>query len=190
MADPQLVADVVEWLTDQWDLSNYPGYGDAGLYGAGLYGDGLYGTGTEDDLEGQMPAIINGDDAESVDFKSRKLKFDPRRNNAVIVNSSPNRQQEAVGTEFDYRFTDGVSIRIAGLHESKHGHLSGSLEFRALVAEVRRIIHSNRTYPAIGGANQHGLDARIEDETNLSSQYRDWHEYDMTVLVRGHEALP
>ena len=189
MADHRLVDAVIGWLRDNWDESNYPGTEGSGTSGAGLYGEGLY-SGHGEPI-GELPAFIDGDNSTSEEFEGRRVKFDPERTNAIVVSSSPNRIQEPVGTEFDYRFEDGVSIRIAGLERGRHfGHLSSAMEFQQLVGEVRRVIHDHRTLPDLDIPNTGGLDARIEDETNLSSQYRDWYEYDMTVVIRGFESLP
>lgn len=172
MADHKYVDLVIDWLEAEWDSSNYPG-----------------------SYAGQEPAIIDGDDAESQEILGRQVMADLEKHNAVIVSSSPTRTQEAIGTEFDYRFEDGVSIEVAAAHADTVDYgggvgVEGSAEFRALYQEVRRILHGHRTWPdanASGDVHTHTL--AIFDESNLSSNYMDLYRYDITATVRGYEEL-
>lgn len=170
MADPQLVDDVVDWLNSRWDTSNYPG-----------------------GYDGDPPAIVAKDDGESQEWGGRKVSYDLSKNNAVVVGSSPDRTQEPIGTEFDYRFEDGVSIRVVAMPAAEVDFGDGvgvtdKLEFRALYQEVRRILHTEQTFPAFNDGND-DLSLYIPDETNLSGQFGDLYEYDITVLVDGFEEI-
>jgi len=173
MADPQLVEDVVDWLNARWDSSNYPG----------------------SNYSGDPPAIISKDDGESQEWGGRKVSYDLSKNNAVEVSSSPDRLNEPIGTELDYDFEDGVSIRILAMPSVVVDHGGGvgvedELEFRVLVQEVRRIIHTEREYPGFNtGSSQTDLALHIDDESNLSGQYGDLYEYDITVITQGYESL-
>lgn len=168
MADHRYVEDVVGWLNSEWDTTNYP-----------------------DTFSGSKPAIIDGDDAESQSFNGRQVAFDLTENNAVEVTSTPTRQQRMIGTDYDYQFDDGVSVRVIGVHDDEWGHISGSDEFRALYQEVRRILHTHRNWPDRNTTgDQHTDTLWLADETNLSPQYKDLFEYNITALVRGIEELP
>jgi len=176
MADHHFVELAVNWLNNEWDTANYPG-----------------------SYSGSTPAIVDGDDAESTSWNGRKVAYDLSKNNAVIVSSSPARQQDIIGTEFDYRFDDGVSIRVVAAHDDQVNYpndsdspgVTGSAEFRALYQEVRRILHNHWKWPDRNqSGDQHTDTLWIEDETNLSPQYKDLFEYDITASVRGFEELP
>ncbi|WP_435175651.1 hypothetical protein [Halorussus sp. AFM4] len=182
MADPRYVDLVLNWLESNWDSSNYPG------------------TDSNGDLTGKVPAFVDKDDTTSTsEYSGRKVAFDLSKNNAVIVSSSPDRTQEPIGSSFDYRFEDGVSIRVVAAHESEVAFpgddgtpagVAGSDEFRQLYQEVRRVLHADRVWPNPNqSGSQHAYTLRIPDETNLSSRYQNLYEYDITVLVRGHEEL-
>jgi len=175
MADHRFVELVIDWLESNWNSSNYPG-----------------------GYDGAVPAIVDKDDGESQEFAGREVAYDLSDNNAVIVGSSPDRTQDPIGTEFDYAFEDGVSVKVVAAHESEVAYpgedsspgVSGSDEFRALYQEVRRILHDDRVWP---DRNQSAASTPIRSsfpiETNLSSQYQNLYEYDITALVRGHEEL-
>jgi hypothetical protein len=165
MADHHYVELVVGWLENEWDTTNYPG-----------------------SFDGSAPTIIDADDAESQSFGGRELHYDLAKNNAVEVSSTPNRTNELLGTEPDYRFEDGVAIEVAGLHDSEFGHISGSDEFRTLHQEVRRILHNHIQGPDRGGT-QDAHTLAIFDESNLTNQYGDLYLYDITATVRGYEEL-
>lgn len=171
MADPQLVDDVVGWLNDRWDETNYPG----------------------SQYDGDPPTIIDKDNGESQEWGGREVHYDLSKNNAVIVGSSPDRTQTAIGTGYKYDYEDGVSIRVAAMPAAKVDYgggvgVVGKLEFRALYQEVRRILHTEKTFPAFS-TDTDDLDLHIPDESNLSGAYGDLYEYDITVLVRGYEDL-
>lgn len=183
MADPRYVDLVLDWLEANWNSSNYPGTdGDGG------------------GLDGLIPAFVDKDDTTSTsEFEGRKFSYDLSKNNAVIVSSSPDRTQQAMGTEFDYRFEDGVSVRVVAAHESvvsfpgdtsTPAGVFGKDEFRKLYQEVRRVLHADRVWPDRNqSGSQHTHTLLIPDETNLSSRYQNLYEYDITVLVRGYEEL-
>jgi hypothetical protein len=178
MADHYYVELVIDWLESNWDSSNYPGTG----------GDG-------GGLNGKVPAIVDGDDNESQEFAGRKVAYDLSKNNAIEVSSSPDRQQTPAGTEYNYRYEDGVSIRVVAMHADVVDHgagigVSGSSDFRALYQEVRRLLHANRSYPDPNpDGRQHALTLEILDESNLSSNYTDFYEYRFTATFRGREDL-
>jgi hypothetical protein len=170
MADHKYVELVIDWLESEWDETNYPGPHTGGT-----------------------PTIIDADDAESQDFEGRKVHFDLSRNNAIEVSSSPNRTNEMIGTNPDYRFEDGVSIQIHAAHSDAvdFGHgvgVEGSAEFRALYQEVRRILHNHVEAPDRGGT-QDAHTLAIFDESNLSGNYNDLYTYDITATIRGYEGL-
>jgi len=184
MADHRYVDLVLGWLESNWNSSNYPGSG----------GDG-------GGLDGEVPAFVDGDDTTSAsEWSGRKVAFDLAKNNAVIVNSSPDRTQDPIGTEFNYRVEDGVSVRVVAAHESEVAYpgddatpagVSGSDEFRRLYQEVRRILHSDRAWPDRNqSGSQHTYQLHVPDETNLSPRYQNLYEYDLTVHLKAYEDLP
>jgi hypothetical protein len=168
MADPIFVDRVVEALRRQWDPTNYPGT-----------------------YAGDVPAIIARDDTTSHSYEGRRVAYDLTDNNAVVVDATPTRQQTPIGTEFDYRYEDGVGIEVVGVHTDQYGHLAGSDEFRALYQEVRRVLHADRVFP-FGDEpdDQATVQLTVDDETNLSSRYQDLYAYDLTASLRGFEELP
>jgi len=168
MADPAFVDAVVEGLRRRWDPTNYPG-----------------------SYAGDVPAIVDAEDTTSHEFSGRQVAYDLTRNNAVVVDATPTRQQTPVGTEFDYRYEDGVGIEVVGLHTDEYGHLSGSAEFRALYQEARRVLHADRKFPFPDEPDdQASIQLTLPDETNLSHRYQDRFVYDITASVRGYEELP
>lgn len=168
MADHRFVELVLDWLEAGWNESNYPG-----------------------DYNSQVPAFVDKDDGTSNSYEGREVAYDLSQNNAIIVGSTPDRTQEPIGTEFDYRFDDGASIRVVGVHTNEWGHISGSDEFRALYREARRVLHNERVWPDRNAAgDQHSHSMRIPDETNLSGNYADFYEYDITAMFSGYEELP
>lgn len=169
MADHHFVELAEGWLNNNWDTSNYPG----------------------GSFSGSQPAIVDGDNADSQDFNGRQVKYDLTKNNAVVLKSTPDRTQEIIGTEFDYRFDDGISIEVAGLYDGdEYGHITSAAEFRALYQEVRRVLHAQRDWPDRNqSGSQHTDTLWIADESNLSDNYHDLFLYDMTVLFRGFEEL-
>lgn len=179
MADHRFVELVLEWLRDEWDSSNYPGTG----------GDG-------GGLDGKVPAFVDADDGTSESYNGREVMYDLAKNNAVTVSSSPNRTQEAIGTEFDYSFEGAVEIRAVAAHSDEVDFgagigVDGSADFRTLYQEVRRVIHNHRTFPDPNlSGDQHTHTLAIFDESNLSSQWGDLYEYSITATVRGFEELP
>jgi len=176
MADHKYVDLVTGWLETEWDDTNYPG-----------------------GYTGSTPAIVDQDDTDSKEFSGREVAYELADNNAVIVGSGPDRTQELIGTNPDYRFEDGVEIRVVAAHESEVAYpeetsspgVSGSAEVRALYQEVRRILHTHTSWPDRNqSGSQHTHTLAIFDETNLSSQFADLYEYSITATVRGHEELP
>jgi hypothetical protein len=165
--DHRYVELVTGWLETEWNPANYPG---------------TYG--------GDVPTIIDGDDSASQSFEGREVAYDLSKNNAVVVSSTPTRQNDSIGTEFDYRFEDGVAIEAVGLHADEWGHVTGSAEFRALYQEVRRIVHNHRVWPDRNpGGSQHSDKLYLADESNNSSQYGDLYVWNATAATRGFEEL-
>lgn len=170
MADHQYVEKVLTWLEDEWNSSNYPGSG----------GDG-------GGLDGKVPAFVDGDDGESESYEGREIMFDLQQNNAVVVDSSPNRSNSPVGSEYNYQFEDGVAIEVAGFAGS-YGHCDDATEFQTLLDELRRVINANRVWPDPNGS-QVAYHLGIFDESNLSSQYGDLLLAELTVTLEGYEIL-
>jgi hypothetical protein len=165
MADHKYVQLALEWLRNEWSSTNYPG------------GDG------------QVPAFVDGDDGSAETYEGRKIKYDLKDNNAVIVSSSPDRQQTPTGDAWGYRYEDAIAITVAGLHTDKFGHITDPSDFRALYQETRRVINDHQEYPDPEPDHGYALGLGIFDESNLSSRYLDLFEYSITATVNGYEQL-
>lgn len=170
MADHQYVELVIGWLEDEWNSSNYPGSG----------GDG-------GGLNGKIPAFVDGDDGESESYEGREVFYDLQKNNAIVVDSSPNRSNSPIGSEYNYSFEDAVAIEVAGFAGS-YGHCDDAEEFQALLDELRRVINANREWPDPDG-DQVAYSLGIFDESNLSSQYGDLLLAELTATLEGFEIL-
>lgn len=159
MADHALVEQVLAWL-DNWDTSN-----------------------------ADKPTLIDRDDAESVSFAGRQVSYDLTDNHAVSAASTPDRQTEPIGTEYDHRVEDAVSLRLEGAHADEHGTIASAQEWQAIVNEAKRVILTERTsYPTLNGTDYHTV--RIKNEQNLAAETKDYYRYDVDVVFRGYDDLP
>ncbi|MEF8887336.1 MAG: hypothetical protein V5A30_05970 [Haloarculaceae archaeon] len=167
MADHSLVETVLNWLGN-WDETNAP-----------------------------QPVLIDRDDAESTSFAGRRVSWDLTEDNVLSVASTPERQTEAIGTEYDHRVEDAVSVRIEAAHEdaadfpgdSISAGVSDSAAFQAIVDEAKRTILAERTsYPTVNGVDYHTV--LLEGQQNLAAEHKDYYRYDVDVVFRGYETLP
>jgi hypothetical protein len=167
MADHLLVETVLNWLGN-WDGTNAP-----------------------------QPTLIDRDDAESTSFAGRRVAWDLTEDNVLSVASTPERQTEAIGTEYDHRVEDAVSVRIEAAHQdaadfpgdSIAAGVSDSVAFQAIVDEAKRTILTERTsFPSANGVDYHTV--LLEGEQNLAAEQKDYYRYDFDVVFRGYETLP
>lgn len=110
---------------------------------------------------------------------------------AVIGAAEGDRAREPIGTEFHYDVETIVSVRIEGVHQDFGGTIPSKDEFRRLVRYAQAAIDSERTYPSIGADDLVGyvqyVDARIQNERNLSSDHGDDFRVDFEVRLRGDQ---
>jgi len=117
--------------------------------------------------------------------------FDLSKDNAITVGSSPDRLTSPIGTEYDLDVEDGVSVLVEGVHESEWGHVADGQQFRALVDEVQRALLVDRNWPLRNvNGDEHYHTLRIENETNRSSENKDYYATQFDVLFDGYEELP
>lgn len=123
--------------------------------------DTLAANYTPANVETSTPVLV--DDADGTTYQldtdasdrselQRRYDPDPLETNIVTVDSSPDRQEEPVGTKYVLDVTDAVNITIEGVHAGEGGEVRSPGEFRTLKNEVRRAVLVERTsYPTIGG---------------------------------------
>jgi len=118
------------------------------------------------------------------------VSYDLTDNHAVSVASSPDRQTTAIGIEYDHRVEDGVNVRLEGAHVDERGTIADSQEWRTVVREAKRVtVREERTsYPTVNGVDY--VTVLLGDETNRSSNYKDYYRYDFDILFRGYDELP
>lgn len=159
MADHQLAEQVLTWLGN-WNTNN-----------------------------AAKPTLIDRDDSESASFSSRKVSYDLTDNHAASVASTPEKQTTAIGTEYDHRIEDAVSVRLEGAHTDQFGTISDAGTWQDVIDEARRVILTERTtYPTVNGVDYHTV--LLDNETNLSSNHKDYFRYDFDVIFRGYDTLP
>lgn len=161
-----------------------------------------------DDNYDPQPLLINRDDVEifeestiedaTIDGSTvgltsdgRSIKVDLTVNNAISVGSSPDRQNTAIGTEYDHRFIDGVSIQVEGAHTSEWGHLDDGDEFQALYQETRRALAVERVWPIRNlDGDEHYHSLFLENEVNESANNGAYYNYQFDCMFHGYEDLP
>jgi len=160
MADHQLVETVLSWLAG-WNSTNAP-----------------------------EPALVDRDDAESSSWNNRQITDDLDDQHVAGVASTPDRITTPIGTEYDHRVEDGVSVRIEGARGGDEwGTIADADEFQSIIDEAKRLVLAERTsYPTVNGVNYHTV--VLENEQNLSTDHADYFRYDFDVIFRGFEELP
>jgi hypothetical protein len=140
-----------------------------------------------DDEDGTTYEIDNGGLSEV----AQRFSPDPHNVNIVTVDPNPDRQQEPVGTEYDFRIEDAVGLTVEGIDTSEGGEIASPSEFRTLQREVRQTIRAERTsYPTAGGMTYHtvvpGTVQRPPEAKNAAHYYA----VTLDVAFRGFEDLP
>lgn len=123
----------------------------------------------------------------------RKQSVDLTRHTTVSVSSSPDRDEQPVGTEYDLRVEDGVNILIEGAHEDEFGQAGTSEDFQRLVNEIRRVVLAQRTTPP-GSRATRGADFCSAVPLNAGrppdNGQTDYFAYTFDLQFRGYESLP
>lgn len=154
------------------------------------YGIEPYG----DEYGGAFPSNtvrIDRDEPRILETGERKKRVKLDRYN-VISATLANRDRQPIGTEFDYHVETVLNVRIEGANASTHGQLDDSDHFNYLVAATQYAIGSERSYPDVDpdgsdfGRVQY-VDARIENEQNLSNEDKDYYRADFDVRLRGYD---
>lgn len=170
--------------------SNWPEYGETGLYGEGIYGEGLYfDDGYPSDL-----ARINRDEPHILETGDRTRSVELSHWIAVGAGVA-NRSTTPRGTEYNHDIETVVNVRIEGLNEREHGQIESIGAFEELVAKIRWAILQERSYPcATSGADDWRRrvyqDLRVENEQDYSHERRDYYRREFDVRLTGVEELP
>jgi hypothetical protein len=125
------------------------------------------------------------------------VETDAEACNIVSVGTA-DRANSYAGSDPDVRVEQTVAVRIEG-HTAlggAFGHIdptgAAGVEFTgdgSLVDQVTSAIYDGLKYPDTGRPNTTYCDLRIENETDLSRNYRDAYRYDFDVRFTGFEEL-
>ncbi|MEE6210853.1 hypothetical protein U3A55_11910 [Salarchaeum sp. III] len=140
-----------------------------------------------DDEDGTVYRIT---DAGGLEDLGRRYEPDPEEANLVTVDSSPDRQEEPIGTEYDLKVDDAVNVTVEGAHADAGGELSGPSEFESLYEEVRRAILVERTsYPTIGGTVYYAIVPSNPGRPPADEQ-SNYFAYEVDFGFSAYEGLP
>lgn len=133
------------------------------------------------------PTLIDRRDSSRRDGAPRSREFDLSNNNTIGVGSQPTATNEPIGTGYDYRFIDGVQVRLEAVHSDEHGHVDDAADYVTLQTELQRAINEVRVSPT---SDPDVCALRITEVNDQSSEYRDYFRTDYRVEFRGFEDLP
>lgn len=138
------------------------------------------------------PTLIDGDEESYFDngIQGRASDADAVTDRLITVDNAPTGTNEPIGTEYQYRVFRGVRVTLEGYHEDGGGQFADKDEFDSMVAESRRAIHEERSFP-VSGTGFNMTDLRIENEADGSPTDGDAHyfRYEYEVWFRGFESL-
>jgi len=138
-----------------------------------------------------QPELINKEDTEQQSTGERSQVWDLAEGNAVIVSDAPERQTTPIGSEYDLRVEDAVSVTVEAMVDNEWGHVADSTEFNTLVAEVKRTLHIERVWPIRNtNGTEHYHTLALDNEANQSHLYTDLYRLSFDVTFQGHEELP
>jgi hypothetical protein len=102
------------------------------------------------------------------------------------------REPTPAGFAYDEQTFDAVvGVRVVGMDsEDKFGHIADHDAFRALVENIRAAVLTEREYPPTSTPETY-CTLGTTNETDLSSNYRDYYRYDFDVVFSdGYQTLP
>lgn len=138
-------------------------------------------------------ARVNRDEPRVLETDERTMAVSLDRWNVVGV-SSGSIQRELFGTSPQYRVQTTLDVRVEAKANEEWGEASSVADFDTLVAYIQAAITDETTYPDVDPSAEsigrvHYLDARIQDETRQSANYKDSYRTDFTVELRGNAEL-
>ena len=166
---------------------------------------------TIDDVVGGSPLAWGraGDDAIDVDAGDVPVRRVDRNESAVYQQPAirsrrgdlqascfvgaalEERPTSPAGTD-EYRAEAIVTVRIEALHASEWGFIDSSGEdgipFGDLYGPIRSALRDGRGYPDVGREDVGYQTALLENETDRSSDHRDFYDYRFDVRFRGFES--
>lgn len=155
-------------------------------------------------IKAQWPDADYPDDLHRINRdESRVLETDERTRSGELTAAnyvgvaSASGSSTAIGTEYNLRREDVLSVRIEGLHTDEWGHVVSEAAFGELVGNIKRALLTERSYPTLGSEDIAGAAGPvayhslfIENETSQHSEHRDYFRTDFDVRTVGYETLP
>lgn len=129
------------------------------------------------------PIRFNKDDSKRLDTGERTESVDLTEGNVITVGSDPTTGRTPIGTEFEYRTENGVTVLVEGVHEDQRGDIADSNDFGTLIAEVFRALSTEQTHPR-PAENEHTL--IVGDLNNLAPNNRNYYGATFDVTARGY----
>ena len=146
---------------------------------------------TSETVDGTVPVRrVNRDESTIYDLEAvRSRKADLQASNLIGV-SLQERPSQPAGTD-EHRAEAIVGVRVEGLHYSKFGHIDpegvDGVAFETLTTAVRQTLSDAGQYPDVDRGNTGYQTALVENDTDRSSNYRDFYDYRLDVRFRGFE---
>lgn len=160
MSRPDFVQETLDYLDSNWDTSNFD----------------------------PKPTLVDGDEMRLYDG-GRARSLDVLNRNIITVDSGPTGTNTAIGTEFDFQIRYGAGVQIEGYHEDGGGQLADKDAFDSLVAEARRAILAERTFP-VGNITHLTIEQENDDSPAESHNDANYFRYLFDVWFEGYESLP
>jgi len=162
MSLPNFVQATLDSLNNNWDTNNFS----------------------------PQPTLINGDDM-TLNSGGRARSIDVVNENVITVDSSPEGNDEPIGTEYDFDIQHGVNVQVEGYHADGGGQLADKSDFNDMYGEARRAILVDRTFPTSSNEMRHLI---LTNENDLSRDESvsdaNYFRYTFDVLYYGYETLP
>lgn len=160
MAQPDYVQEVLDYLSDNWNTSNFS----------------------------PTPTFVDGDEMRIDGTGARAKALSAVEENIITVDSEPTAQGEPIGTEFDFRMEAGATVVCEGYHVDGGGQLADKDAFDSMVGEARRAILTERKFPVgeltwLTLENENDLSAQEPQDAN-------YFRFTFDVIFHGFETLP
>lgn len=122
----------------------------------------------------------------------RQVTIDLAKDVSVTIDATPDRVEEPIGTEYNLRVEDSVSVLIEGVHADEFGQIDDPETFQELVNEVKRAVLQGRTDPPSSGTG-FGADYHTVVPANAGrppeSNQTDYFAYSFDLQFRGYQNL-
>jgi hypothetical protein len=141
---------------------------------------------------------VNRDESRILEDDVRSRTAELREANIVGVTLAE-RDETAIGVEYDLRVEVIIDIRVEGLHYSEYGHVDDSgtkgipwttASQQGLTDRVQAAILQSRTFPDAGNNSITYTSIRPTQSIELSSNYADAYRRDLEFRLEGYEKLP